>query len=106
MGYTGATTNHLGQLEKKVSYCFELKTNAEGGDSWQEYPFVDFALSCDVASPATLRVELCNDELEFSDEESPGCRTQLLADARLSCTLAGETETLFQGRVWRVEPRD
>jgi len=106
MGYTATTTSHLSLLSKQVGYCFELKTSGDGGDSWQEYPFVDFALSCDSGSPATLRIELCNDELEFSDEQAPDCRTQLLADARLSCTVAGETETLFQGRVWRVEPRD
>lgn len=106
MGYTSATTSQLGLLSKQVSYCFELKTASEGGDSWLKYPFVDFILTRDVGSPATLRIELCNDELDFSAEQSSACRTQLLADARLSCTVAGETETLFRGRVWRVEPRD
>ena len=49
---------------------------------------------------------LLNDDLDMSNEQSTTNRTQLLAEARLSCQVAGESETLFSGRVWLVEPKD
>lgn len=106
MGFSGATTAHLQELDKQVDYTFELRTNFAESNSWQEYAFVDFTLTHDIDAPATLSIELANDDLDFSDEQSTANRVQLLAEARLRCFVAGEAETLFQGRVYRVEPHD
>lgn len=106
MAYSSITTAHLSELDKQVDYVFELRTNFPESSTWQEFAFVDFTLTHDIDSPATLNIELVNSDLHFSDEQSTANRVQLLAEARLRCSLAGETETLFQGRVYRVEPRD
>jgi len=106
MGYSSNTTAHLKELDKQVDYSFELRTNFAESNSWLAYLFADFRLTHNIDAPATLSIELVNDHLEFSDEQSASNRVQLLAEARLRCTIAGETETLFQGRVFRVEPHD
>ena len=106
MGFTAAATAILGELDKSVDYAFELRTGFAGSEEWQEYPFADFALTHDVNAPATLKVVLLNDDLDFSDEQSTTNRTQLLAEARLSCTIGQESEMLFQGRVSELTPKD
>jgi len=106
MAYTSATTSHLASYAKTVTYKLELRTNFAQSSDWREYPFADFVLTCDANSPATLSVEMLNDELDFSNEQSVAIRTQLLAEVRLSATIANETEQLFYGRVYRVDPRD
>ena len=85
MTYTSATSAHLAGYDKTVGYQLELRTNFAESSAWQEYPFADFALTHDTRGPATLRVELLNDALDFSDEQSSSTRTQLLAEVRLSC---------------------
>ncbi|MBN2080896.1 hypothetical protein JW859_01690 [bacterium] len=106
MAFSKTASAHLAQLDKTVNYTFELRTNQPESDTWQEYPFADFRLTRDINTPATLTIDLLNDELEFSDEQSATCRTQLFAEARLSASVAGESAVLFLGRVYRVTPRD
>lgn len=106
MIFTATTTDLLAQYDKVVDYAFELCTNFEESEEWQAYPFADFTLTHDANSPAVLRITLLNDDLDMSDECSTTNRSQLLANARLTCTIGAESETLFQGRVWRVEPQD
>lgn len=111
MPFTQATTDHLAQFDKRVDYKLELRNGFPEGSAWQAYPFETFSLAHDSGSggeiaPATLRAVLCNDELAFSRETAPDCRTQLFAQARLTCTVDGESEVLFQGRIYRIEPED
>jgi len=106
MALAAAATSELSRYDKVVGYTLELSTNAAGGSSWQEYAFADFTLTRDANAPAVLTVRLCNDDLDFSDEESASNRTQLLANVRLTCSVGGDSEVLFLGRVFRVEPRD
>lgn len=111
MPYTQATTDHLAHFDKRVNYTLELRNGFPEGSEWQAYPFETFNLTHDAGAggeivPATFRATLCNDALEFSRETAPDCRTQLFADLRLTCTVAGESEVLFYGRIYRVEPED
>jgi hypothetical protein len=106
MGFTQAATSELARFDKSVSYKLELSTNAAEGPVWQEYAFEDFSLTRDANAPAVLTARLCNDALSFSDEDSAGNRTQLLANARLTCSVGSDSEVLFSGRIFRVEPKD
>jgi len=106
MGFTSAATAELARYSKSVGYKLELCTNAAASSSWLEYAFEDFTLTCDASAPAVLTVRLCNDDLDFSNEGSSANRTQLLANVRLTASIGGESEVLFSGRVFRVEPKD
>lgn len=111
MTFTQATTNHLLQLDKRVGYLLELRNGFPAGAQWQTFPCENFTLTRDAGAggeiaPATLRAALCNDALAFSRESAPDCRTALGAQARLTCTVGDESEVLFIGRVYRVEPED
>ncbi len=112
MPYSETTSTHLARFDKHVDYLFELRSGHAESSSWQAYSFTDFTLTHDsgggsgTPSPATLRIELLNDALDFSNEADPANRVQLLAEARLSCSVDGASEVLFHGRVYRVEPED
>lgn len=111
MPFTSATTSHLQQFDKRVDYRLELRNAFPEGSTWRTYPFETFTLTHDASAegrvtPATLRATLCNSELNFSREAAPDCRTQLFAQARLTCTVDQESEQLFIGRIYRVEPTD
>ncbi len=106
MNYTAATTQHLLGTDKRIEYRFELRLNQEPSTDWKEYAVHDFQLVRDAHAPAVLRVELVNGLLSFSAENSTANRTQLLAEARLTGVVNGESKVLFQGRVQRVEPVD
>ena len=111
MPYTQATTAHLARFDKRVDYTLELRVSFPEGSAWQAYPFETFSLSHDAGAggeiaPATLRAVLCNDALAFSNEQDPATRTQLFAEARLTCAVNGESEVLFHRRIYRVEPED
>lgn len=106
MAFTSSTTFALLEYGKTVSYKLELKTNFPQSNTWQEYPFQDFTLTRDVNAPAILRVSLLNDNLDMSDEASEENHVQLFAGVRFSCTVGAESEVLFSGRVFKLEPRD
>jgi hypothetical protein len=111
MPFTQATTEHLAKFDKLVDYTLELRNGFPEGRAWQAYPFETFSLTHDAGSggeivPATLRAVLCNDALAFSRETAPDCRTQLFAELRLTCLVDGESEVLFDGRIYRIEPED
>jgi len=114
MPFTSSTTAELSRLSKRVDYSLELRTNFAESSTWQAYCFEDFTLTHDANSPATLSANLCNDALDFSNENDPANRVQLFAEVRLICTVFhgdgdppdNESETLFHGRIYRLEPRD
>ncbi len=111
MPFTSATTSHLQQFDKRVDYTLELRNGFSAGSTWRAYAYETFLLAHDAGTdgaitPATLRATLCNTELGFSRETEPDCQTQLFAEVRLSCTVNGESEQLFLGRIYRVEPED
>ena len=106
MPFTSAAAEALAKYSKTVTYLLELRTNTPGGDEWQPYSFEDFSLTHEARSPALLKVHLTNDALDFSSGPDSDVRTQLFAEARLVCSIGAESETLFRGRIFRVEPRD
>lgn len=106
MAFTSSTTLALLKYGKAVSYKLELKTNFAESTTWLEYAWEDFALANDANAPALLRISLCNDDLDMSDESSPGNRVQLFAQVRLTATVGSESEVLFDGRVFSITPTD
>lgn len=117
MPYTSTTTSHLQQYAKTVRYVFELRTHHAESSEWAEVPFADFTLTREGApglTPAVLSISLLNDSVgatgSLSAERDPANPAQLLAQARLTCIVgagaSAESEVLFEGRVWRIEPRD
>jgi len=101
-----ATTEHLLKTDKLIDYRLELRTNHPGATEWVEYAMRDFKLTRDAFTPAILWADLVKLDPGFSDEGTTGTRTQLLAQARLTCVVDGNAEVLFAGRVQRVDPRD
>ena len=106
MTFTSTTTSALQKYGKTVSYKLELKTNFTAGNTWLEYAYEDFSLTSDANAPALLRVSLCNDNLDMSDENSAANRVQLFAQVRLTATVGAESEVLFNGRVFGITPTD
>lgn len=114
MPFTAKTTQELERLDKRVAYTLELRTGFPESSSWQSFAFEDFTLTQDASTPAALSVTLLNDALDMSCEADPANRVQLCAEVRLSCSVFSgeaeppecETETLFHGRIHRIEPRD
>jgi hypothetical protein len=88
---------------KTVDYLAELSTDA--GQSWRDAPLLDFALTREAGSPASLRLSLPAHEL-YGDEGAAGNPVKLLAHVRFTCTVDNESEVLFRGRVFRLEPRE
>lgn len=125
MTYTSATTTELLKRNKLVSYTLELRTGFTESSAWSAVPIEDFALTHEAGLPAVLRAEIVSlppgyggasgsesspsgstSYLSYADELNPANPLQLGATARLRCTVGGETEVLFHGRVFSLTPRD
>jgi len=116
MPFTSSTSEHLAGSDKTVRYVLELRTNFAQSSSWLEYAIEDFTLTRESAgglTPATLSISLLNDKAGtaegYSNERSPLNRVQLFAETRLTAVVGAqnpESEVLFYGRVFRIEPQD
>jgi len=110
MSFGEDVTPALTLYDKRVDYTLEFKTNFPEGSTWQAYAFADFTLTRDAGtgavSPSVLRVAVPNDAFALSDERDPANRVCLFAQARLTVSIGQQSEVLFYGRVYRVEPED
>jgi hypothetical protein len=103
MAFTNDTTNQLARFQKQVDYILELSPDA--GATWQALPYTDFALTREADTPASLRASLPGLGL-YSSEADPNNPVKLLTHVRFTCTVDSESEVLFAGRVYRIEPRE
>jgi hypothetical protein len=129
MPYTSAATACLAAYAKPVAYTLELCRGRPTADGWSAVPLADFTLTHEAGRPAVLRASVPNlphgrpgggdysgpgdagaagssSGLRYSDELDPANPLVLGATARLACSIGGEDEVLFYGRVFSVTPQD
>jgi hypothetical protein len=103
MAFTEITTNQLARFIKEVDYTLEL--SADAGLTWQAVPLTDFTLTREAGTPASLRASLPGLD-DYLDETAVSNLVKLLAHVRFTCSVAHESEVLFAGRVYRLDPHE
>ena len=105
MALTGAAATEIQQATVDYDLKLELKN---GWGSWTEMDTVPGSIKVtrERGRPARLSAQLIDEDFSLRDERSQANPCQLLAEARVTCSLGSETEYLFQGRVHAITPQD
>lgn len=106
MAFTASATTELAKYSKKVDWKLELKSPHTGG--WVEYNFADFSATFSEDAPARASFKLINTALLYSDEDrtTASIPTIVRGKVKLTCTVDAETQIMFDGKIFRVEPTD
>ncbi len=103
MTFSTQTTNQLDNYRVDITYALDLSPDA--GETWSKASWLDFTLTRETGSPASLVLSLPA-YAESSDETALSNPVKLLAHVRFTAQIGDESAILFRGRVFRIEPRE